>query len=128
VQLGATSAQVAPYEGAVVMLKFKTENGRALIVHATSMDGEPLPFGAEVFNEKGTSLGVVGQGGQILVRGVNQSGQLTVRWDDNGAAQSCSFTYQLAPRSKGQKAKAYEEIQATCTRTDAVAQVTRSGT
>ena len=128
VQLDATSAQVAPYEGAVVMLKFKTENGRALIVHATLMDGEALPFGAEVFNEKGTSLGVVGQGGQILVRGVNQSGQLTVRWDDNGATQSCSFTYQLAPRSKGKKVKTYEEIQATCTRTDAVAQVTRSGT
>lgn len=129
VQLDATSAQVAPYEGAVVMLKFKTENGRALIVRATLEDGQALPFGAEVFNEQGTSLGVVGQGGQILVRGVNQSGQLSVRWqDDNGAAQSCSFTYQLAPRIKGKKAKAYDQIQATCARTDAVAQVTRSGT
>ncbi len=128
VQLDATSAQVAPYEGAVVMLKFKTENGRALIVHATLENGEPLPFGAEVFNEKGTSLGVVGQGGQILVRGVNQSGRLNVRWDDNGAAQSCSFDYQVAARTKGKKAKAYNEIQATCTRADAVAQVTRSGT
>jgi outer membrane usher protein len=128
VQLDATSAQVAPYEGAVVMLKFKTENGRALIVHATLENGEPLPFGAEVFNEKGTSLGVVGQGGQILVRGVNQSGRLNVRWDSNGAAQSCSFDYQIAARTKGKKAKAYNEIQATCTRADAVAQVTRSGT
>jgi outer membrane usher protein len=128
VQLDATSAQVAPYEGAVVMLKFKTENGRALIVHATLENGEPLPFGAEVFNEKGTSLGVVGQGGQILVRGVNLSGRLNVRWDDNGATQSCSFDYQVAARTKGKKAKAYNEIQATCTRADAVAQVTRSGT
>lgn len=129
VQLDATSAQVAPYEGAVVMLKFKTENGRALIVRAKLENGQALPFGAEIFNEKGTSLGVVGQGGQILVRGVNQSGQLSVRWqDDNGAEQSCSFTYQLAPRIKGKRAKAYEEIQATCTRANAVAQVTRSGT
>lgn len=128
VQLDATSAQVAPYEGAVVMMKFKTENGRALIVHATLQNGEALPFGAEVFNEKGASLGVVGQGGQILVRGVNQSGQLTVRWDDNGAEQSCSFTYELASRTKGKKAKTYEEIQATCARANVVAQVTRSGT
>jgi outer membrane usher protein len=127
VQLDATSAQVAPYEGAVVMLKFKTENGRALIVHASLENGEPLPFGAEVFNEKGTSLGVVGQGGQILVRGVNQSGRLNVRWDDNGTTQSCSFDYQVAAR-KDKKSKAYNEIQATCTRTDAVALVTRSGT
>lgn len=129
VQLDATSAQVAPHEGAVVMLKFKTENGRPLIVHAALENGQALPFGAEVFNEKGTSLGVVGQGGQILVRGVNQSGQLSVRWqDDDGTAQSCSFTYQLAPRPKGKKAKAYNEIQATCIRANAVAQITRSGT
>ncbi|MBB6248053.1 fimbria/pilus outer membrane usher protein [Rhodanobacter sp. A1T4] len=129
VQLDATSAQVAPYAGAVVMLKFKTENGRALIVHANFANGEALPFGAEVFNEKGISLGVVGQAGQILVRGVNQSGELSVRWqDDSGAAQSCSFTYQLAPRAKDKQAKAYQEIQATCARPSAVAQVTRSGT
>lgn len=129
VQLDATSAHVAPYAGAVVMLKFKTESGRALIVRARLQNGEALPFGAEVFNEKGTSLGVVGQAGQILVRGVDQSGQLNVRWqDDRGATQSCSLAYQLAPRTKGKRAKAYEEIQATCARPDAVAQVTRSGT
>jgi outer membrane usher protein len=129
VQLDATSAQVAPYAGAVVMLKFKTENGRTLIVHAVFEDGQALPFGAEVFNEKGTSLGVVGQAGQILVRGVDQSGRLSVRWqDDNGTAQSCSFAYQVAARAKGKQAKAYEQIQATCTRPNSVAQVTRSGT
>ena len=129
VQLDATSAQVAPHEGAVVMLKFKTENGRALIVHASLENGQALPFGAEVFNEKGTSLGVVGQGGQILVRGVNQSGQLSVRWqEDDGAAQSCSFTYQLIPQTKSKKTKAYNEIQATCIRANAVAQITRIGT
>jgi len=72
---------------------------------------------------------VVGQAGQILVRGVNQSGELSVRWqDDSGAAQSCSFAYQLAPRTKDKQAKAYQEIQATCARPSAVAQVTRSGT
>jgi outer membrane usher protein len=129
VQLDATSAQVAPYAGAVVILKFKTENGRTIIVHAVFENGQALPFGAEVFNEKGTSLGVVGQAGQLLVRGVDQSGRLSVRWqDDSGTAQSCSFTYQLAPQAKGKKAKAYEQIEATCVRPNAVAQVTRSGT
>jgi len=129
VQLDATSAQVAPYAGAVVMLKFKTENGRTIIVHAVFEDGQALPFGAEVFNEKGTSLGVVGQAGQLLVRGVDQSGQLSVRWqDDSGTAQSCSFVYQLPARKKAKQAKAYEQIQATCRRPNSVAQVTGSGT
>lgn len=128
VQLDATSAQVAPYAGAVVMLKFKTENGRTIIIRSQLDDGEAPPFGAEVFNEKNVSLGVVGQAGQILVRGVEQSGRLTVRWqDDDGTAQSCSFGYQLPPREKGKQAKAFEQIKATCVRPGAVAQATRNG-
>jgi outer membrane usher protein len=126
VQLDATSAQVAPYAGAVVMLKFKTERGLTLIVRARLQGGEALPFGAEVFNEKGASLGMVGQAGQILVRGVNQAGELTARWqDDNGAAQSCSFSYHLASKTKDNSAKAVEEISAICKPASAVAQVTR---
>jgi outer membrane usher protein len=118
VQLDATSAQVAPHAGAVVMLKFKTESGRTLIVQAHLKNGDALPFGAEVFNEKGISLGMVGQAGKILARGVNQNGQLIARWqDDDGTAQSCSFPYQLAPRAKGKHMTAHEEIQATCTST-----------
>lgn len=129
VQLDATSAQVAPYAGAVVMLKFKTQNGRTLIIRAKLEDGEALPFGAEVFNEKGVALGVVGQAGQILARGVDPAGRLSVRWqDDDGTQQSCSFDYKLAAGKKGQQAKAYEQIHATCVRTTAVAQVTRSDT
>jgi outer membrane usher protein len=116
VQLDATSAQVAPYAGAVVMMKFKTESGRMLIVRAHLPNGQALPFGAEVFNEKSVSLGVVGQAGQILLRGVEQAGQLTARWqDDSGANLSCSFPYKLAAHSKHQQAKGYEEINATCT-------------
>ncbi len=116
VQLDATSTEVAPYAGAVVMMKFKTQNGRTAIMSVHLPNGDALPFGAEVFNAQGTSLGVVGQAGQVLARGVEQAGQLTARWhDDDGAAQSCSFPYQLAPRAKGKQAKRYEAIQATCT-------------
>jgi len=122
VQLDATSAQVAPHEGAVVMLKFKTESGRTLIVRAHLKNGEALPFGAEVFNEKDVSLGVVGQAGQILLRGIGQTGQLTARWqDDSGANLSCSFPYTLAAHAKGQQAKSYEEINATCSQPTVVA-------
>lgn len=129
VQLDATSSQVAPHAGAVVMLTFKTENGRALIARAQLENGKMLPFGAEVINEKGVTLGVVGQAGKILMRGVDQSGVLTARWsDDSGEQQSCSFPYQLAARTKGKPATAYEEIKVTCTHTNSVAQVSRTGT
>ncbi|WP_092701799.1 fimbria/pilus outer membrane usher protein [Rhodanobacter glycinis] len=111
VQMDATSAQVAPYAGAVVMLKFKTETGRTLIVRARLANGDALPFGAQVFNAKGTPLGVVGQAGQALLRGVQQTGQVSARWnDENGVAQACSFTYALPRHDKA----AYPQIQATC--------------
>jgi outer membrane usher protein len=129
VQLDATSTQVAPHAGAVVMLKFKSENGRSVIVRSHLADGNALPFGAEVFNEKGVSMGVVGQAGQILVRGVEQAGQLTARWqDESGTSLSCSFPYQLAPRARSRDAKAYEEINVTCSQPKTAAQVARSGT
>ena len=130
VQLDATSAQVVPYAGAVVMLKFKTESGRTLIARARLKDGQALPFGAEVFNEKGFSLGVVGQAGQILLRGVDQAGRLTARWqDDNGAAQSCSFDYRLEPKGKHhQTTMSYEQMSVTCTKSGNDALAMRDGT
>ena len=128
VQLDSTSAQVAPYAGAVVMMKFKTQNGRTVLIRSQLDNGDALPFGSEVFNEKNVVLGVVGQAGQILVRGVDPTGKLSVRWhDDDGEAQSCSFYYELPPPSKDKSAKALQQITATCTRSNAVAQVTRSG-
>lgn len=116
VQLNATSAQVVPYAGAVVMLKFKTENGRTLIVQAHLKDGRALPFGAEVFNEKGNSLGVVGQAGQMLLRGVDQAGRVIARWqDDKGTQQSCSFDYRLGAKDKHkQAAKQYDQFTTVC--------------
>lgn len=126
VQLDSTSAQVAPHAGAVVMLKFKTDTGRTIIAQAKTEDGRALPFGAEVSNEKGSVLGVVGQAGQILARGVEQSGVLTARWvDDGGQQQACSFSYQLPAKSKN--ATAYQQIQVTCAQPRVVAQVSRSG-
>ncbi|MDE2306790.1 MAG: fimbrial biogenesis outer membrane usher protein [Xanthomonadaceae bacterium] len=122
VQLDATSTQVAPHAGAVVMLKFKTESGRTIIVRARLKNGQALPFGAEVFNEKGVSLGLVGQSGMVLMRGVNPAGRLTAHWqDDSGNPHSCAFPYALAPQAKGKHMKSYEEIHVTCTPANASA-------
>jgi outer membrane usher protein len=116
VQLDETSSQVAPHAGAVVMVKFKTESGRMLVVRALTTDGGTLPFGTEVFDQKGTSLGVVGQGGKILVRGAGNSGVLTARWqDEQGADHACSFPFALPPgKATKERQKAFDEIQATC--------------
>jgi outer membrane usher protein len=113
VQLDATSAQVAPYAGAVVMVNFKSKDGRALIARIHRADGKPAPFGAQVFDAKGEPLGVVGQAGLTLLRGVGKAGMLSVRWlDDGGAAHACSFPYTLPAKARG--ITDYQQIQVTC--------------
>jgi outer membrane usher protein len=130
VQLDATSAQVAPHAGAVVMVKFKTESGRSVIVRIRQTDGKPVPFGAEIVDEQNQSVGVVGQAGQALVRGAKDAGQLKVQWTfDDTTPMSCGFSYKLTPIKKGSKVDAFEKIDAICTPTaNVVAQATRTGT
>ena len=114
VQLGATSAQVVPYQGAVVKVDFKSKSSRALIVRIDMADAKPAPFGAEVFNAKGETLGVVGQAGLALLHDVDESGMLDVKWQDaHGAAQACSFAY-TAPTSKA-SSDGLSPVAVTCT-------------
>ena len=96
VQLQATSTQVAPHAGAVVLLPFKTTHGRSLIVRIRLPDGSAAPFGAEVVDAQGQVLGVIGQAGRSLLRGISDTGTLAVHWQDTtGAAQACAFHYQV---------------------------------
>jgi outer membrane usher protein len=116
VELEATSAQVTPHAGAVVMVTFKTKIGRTIIVQLKRDNGQPVPFGAEAFSAGSLSLGVVGQYGKALLRGVNRSGPIEVRWHDaTGSAQSCSFPYQMLEQHRRANSNAYQMIDAICT-------------
>ncbi|MBM7132199.1 fimbria/pilus outer membrane usher protein [Dyella mobilis] len=100
VELKDTTKTVAPRLGAVVKLKYQTDEGRSVIIKARRKDGQPLPFAADVLNEKGDSVGSVGQGSKIFVRGVTDNGTLQVKWGDT-AAEQCYVQYQLPPQEKG---------------------------
>lgn len=129
VQLDATSAQVAPYAGAVVMVNFKSKDSRALIARIRMADGKPAPFGAQVFNAKDEPLGVVGQAGLTLLRGVDPQGSLRVQWQDaQGTAQACTFHYTLPAhhQSDARQADALEQVEVTCNSGASVAANTRS--
>ena len=117
VQLDSTSATVAPHAGAVVLVKFKTESGRFVLVRTHLAGGGQLPFGAEVLDAAGQSIGVVGQAGQIMARLPNDAGELRVQWrDDGGAPRSCVLPYKL-PTPDG-KTTAFRRLEATCTAPD----------
>lgn len=94
IELKSTSTMLVPRDGAVVFASFETDQGRSAIVNITRSDGKVLPFGAEVY-EGSVQIGNMGQGGQAFVRGINESGELTVRWFENNQPTRCSATYQL---------------------------------
>jgi len=114
VELQVTSQQIAPRAGSVPMVKFETVSGRSAVIQSTQPDGNPLPFGATVLDESGQEIGVVGQASRIFARGLQDKGQLTVKWGDD-ASSLCHIAYDLPARSKGSKSDSYQQVNATCT-------------
>jgi len=94
VELKSASHNVAPRAGSVVMLQYETSSGRAVIISASREDNQPLPFGADVFDEGDAHVGVVGQNSKAFVRLPRDSGQLTVKWGPAGT-DSCRIAYDL---------------------------------
>ncbi|MCY1410403.1 Outer membrane usher protein YraJ [compost metagenome] len=101
VELKSTVEHTAPTAGAVVKVKFDTENpGRAAIIRVQTANGQPLPFAAEVSDATGQSVGMVAQGGRIIARGLKKdAGELTARW---GEGEACKLSYALPALEKGQ--------------------------
>ena len=113
VELQTTRLQTAPRAGAVVPLTFTTVSGRAALIHATRANGDVLPFGAEVTDEQGHAVGSVAQSSQLLVRGAEDGGVLTVHWGD-AADQQCHIQYSLPPRTKGADSTGFTAVDAVC--------------
>ncbi|MFJ4292400.1 fimbria/pilus outer membrane usher protein [Cupriavidus sp. NPDC089707] len=96
VELKSTMQQTAPTAGAVVRMKFETDNpGQVGVIQAKLPNGKPVPFAAEAFDESGAPVGVVAQAGRIFARGLKaRSGALTVKWGDK-PSEMCKATYQF---------------------------------
>ncbi|MCW7763922.1 fimbria/pilus outer membrane usher protein [Photorhabdus luminescens] len=70
---------VAPYSGAITHLGFKTDQRKTFIFYAAQADGKPLPFGTEIVDSEGNSLGYVGQGSMVFLRVEKLPSQVYVR-------------------------------------------------
>jgi len=92
---------VVPRGGTGVFLKFVPRPGQPALIRAKLETGKPLPFAAELRNEKGELVGMVGQGGQVQARLMETSGVLYATWgDDAETASSCALPYQVAAGGK----------------------------
>ncbi|WP_230963410.1 FimD/PapC C-terminal domain-containing protein [Burkholderia stagnalis] len=70
-------------------IKFEAEGGgRSAIIRAKTADGQPLPFGAQVFDASNQEVGTVAQAGRIIVRSMKGDlGEFSVKWGDGANAQ-----------------------------------------
>ncbi|MDT3253655.1 fimbria/pilus outer membrane usher protein [Serratia sp. root2] len=95
-----SSQTVIPTRGAVVRASFNPNVGQRVLMTLLTRSGSPVPFGATVGAASNASI--VGDGGQVYLAGMPESGQLQVKWG-NDAAQQCRVSYQLAnqPESGG---------------------------
>ncbi|WP_346779222.1 fimbria/pilus outer membrane usher protein [Burkholderia sp. Ac-20365] len=114
VEFESTSASAAPRLGSVVLFRYTTDTGRAALIRAPRAGGEALPFGADVQNEKGQSVGVVGQDSRIFTRDLYDTGTLTVKWGI-ATSEQCRIDYTLPARMEGSKPEVgYAAIDTHC--------------
>ncbi|WP_167496693.1 fimbria/pilus outer membrane usher protein [Pseudomonas kairouanensis] len=113
VELKESVQHVVPTLGAVSLLQFETLNGRAVVVKALRDSGLPLPFAAQVLDEQGLEVGVVGQASKVFVRGVADSGRLTVVWSE-GPSGRCYIDYWLPPPESGSRQAKADLLEGRC--------------
>jgi outer membrane usher protein len=112
VEFESTSDQSAPHLGSIVMLRYRTMTGRAVLIRAPRLNGDSLPFGAEVSDANGRVVGVVAQDSRIFARGVDDSGRLVVKWGERTSEQ-CVVAYVL-PRRPARTGALYASVEAHC--------------
>lgn len=86
--------RVIPTKGAIVKADFAVSHGQRVLLTLTHA-GKPLPFGTIVTSEAGN--GIVGDGGQVYLAGLSDSGEVTASW---GSGQLCKAAYALSAEDK----------------------------
>lgn len=109
VALLATTQTDAPRAGAIVLMKFATEQGKPVVVTLRQPDGSLLPMGTSISAAGQDAVAMVGQGGRAFLRGM-EGKTLTASWGRN---QQCRFSYQLPVQKV---TKAYVQTEVTCGR------------
>lgn len=91
VEVAATGKDIIPRAHSVNLVEFATTAGILRTFNVLLSDGINMPpISAEVFDDTGKSVGFVGQGGTVMVRGIPNSGSLKIVWGDT---EACQFDY-----------------------------------
>lgn len=106
VDLKENVASVVPTAGAVVRARFKTNVGNRVLMTLQQGD-HSVPFGAlvSINGSDSDNTGIVGEGGQVYLSGVPQSGGLTAKWG-SGHTQQCHANFTLPAQASDRKGHA----------------------
>ncbi|MEQ0077203.1 fimbria/pilus outer membrane usher protein [Klebsiella sp. CN_Kp116] len=88
---------VVPSHGAIVRAKFRAFLGLKLLITVNYMR-KAVPFGAIATSANNKQGSIVGDGGQVYMNGMPQSGIINVKWGD-GFNSSCIAEYSLPDES-----------------------------
>lgn len=95
VEVPQTDTRIVPTAGAVIAAKFSTRTGARAVITLTQANNRLVPFGALVTlagNETNTGAGITGDGGEVYMSGLPQTGRLLVSL---GHERSCIADYRL---------------------------------
>ena len=100
VDLALTNQTVIPTRGAVVKASYQTNVGQRVLMTLLRKGGAPVPFGATVSDpaQKMAQGFIVGDGGQVYLTGMAESGMLQVKWG-TGVDQQCQVNYSLTKQT-----------------------------
>ncbi|MEE3608877.1 fimbria/pilus outer membrane usher protein [Avibacterium paragallinarum] len=99
VELSATEQQIIPKANSANLVNFSSIIGKvAFLDLGVNTGGKKPPIGTTVFDEEGKNVGTVAQGGKIYTRGLKNTGQLHLEWDNN----QCRIDYHLPKQEDNQ--------------------------
>ncbi|MFM1348799.1 fimbria/pilus outer membrane usher protein [Yersinia proxima] len=84
--------KVVPTAGASVLIRFETKSVNNHILKISRKNGEFAPFGSIIYNDKGTSVGIIGQGGNVIMSD-NTPQKMSVVWTNKQGENRCFVEY-----------------------------------
>lgn len=97
-ELDSSSQRIAPYAGSISKVSFSTKAGKAIYIHGVNLKGDPLPFGADVYDSNGEHVGMIAQGSLAYIRTHNLYDTITVKWGADSSEQ-CQIEYDIRKES-----------------------------
>lgn len=91
VDLEGNLLNVAPYEGSISWLKYKTDTRRLFTFDVQTAEGGQLPFGAVVSGAGNEEVGYVAQGSQIFIKSETLPASLKVNISKGKTKNSALF-------------------------------------